>query len=140
MLAALFAPVAGLMFIAHKLLHGVLSLFCLFLFFSAVSGAREFVPDGLNGLIGIVGCACALMGSRINRPWISGKRPNYVKIIAMGWTLCFMLYLVAVAHQRGAAMVALISVAYMLIPFPVEEPEVPVTKKEEPAPKNPPEA
>lgn len=120
----MLAPVISLLSIAHLLLQLVLAVTCLFLFFSAASGAKPYFPDGLNGLLGLIGAICALQGKHIQRDWIIGKQPNYVRIIAMAWTVCFAGYALVALKEPVVAVLALMSIIYMLLRFapePVEE-------------------
>lgn len=131
----MLAPVVSLLSIAHLLLQGVLAVFCLFLFFSALSGGEPFFPAGLKGIAGTAGAVCALQGKWIRRDWIIGRQPNYVRIIAMAWTVCFAVYALVALKEPVVAVLALFSIIYMLIRFapePVEEKkaeEKPVTEK-----------
>lgn len=130
----MLAPVISLLSIAHLLLQGLLAVLCLFLFVSALSNGKSFMPDGVNGMIGIVGAICALQGKYIQRDWMTGKHPNYVRIIAMGWTVCFALYALLMLKQPVVAAIALLSIVFMLIRFapePVEEKKVEAVKVEE---------
>ncbi|MDF3024878.1 MAG: hypothetical protein K0R10_2239 [Alphaproteobacteria bacterium] len=120
----MLAPVISLLSIAHLLLQLVLAVTCLFLFFSAASGAKPYFPDGVNGLLGLIGAICALQGKQIQRDWVIGKQPNYVRIIAMAWTVCFAVYALIVLKEPVVAVIALMSIIYMMLRFapePVEE-------------------
>lgn len=139
----MLAPVISLLSITHLLLQVVLALFGLFLFFSALSGAEPFFPAGVKGLIGVTGAVCALQGKWIRRDWIIGKHPNYVRIIAMAWTLCFAGYALVSLKEPVVAVLALLSIVYMLIRFapePVEEKKAEVAKAEEKPPGEKPKA
>lgn len=130
----MLAPVISLLSIAHLLLQGLLAVLCLFLFVSALSNGKSFMPDGVNGIIGIVGAVCALQGKYIQRDWMIGKHPNYVRIIAMAWTVCFAVYALVMLKQPIVAAIALLSIIFMLIRFapePVVEKKVEVKKAEE---------
>ncbi len=130
----MLAPVISLLSIAHLLLQGVLAVFCLFLFFSAVSGGKPFMPDGVNGIIGVIGAVCALQGKWIRRDWIIGKHPNYIRIIAMAWTVCFAIYALVMLKQPVVAAITVLSIIFMLIRFapePVEEKKPEALKVEE---------
>ncbi len=130
----MLAPVISLLSIAHLLLQGVLAVTCVFLFFSAASGAKPYFPDGVNGLLGIIGAICALQNRQIQCDWIMGKQPNYVRIIAMAWTVCFAGYALVALKEPVVAVLALLSIIYMLLRFapePVEEKKAEVVKVEE---------
>ena len=130
----MLAPVISLLSITHLLLQLVLAVTCVFLFFSAASGAKPYFPDGVNGLLGIIGAICALQGKHIQRDWIIGKQPNYVRIIAMAWTVCFAGYALVVLKEPVVAVLALMSIIYMLLRFapePVEEKKPEAVKVEE---------
>lgn len=130
----MLAPVISLLSIAHLLLQVVLAMFCLFLFFSALSGAEPFFPAGLKGIFGVVGAVCALQGKWIRRDWIIGRHPNYIRIIAMAWTVCFAGYALVILKEPVVAVLALLSAGYMLIRFApeqVEEKKAEVKKVEE---------
>lgn len=130
----MLAPVISLLSIAHLLLQGVLAVTCVFLFFSALSGGEPFFPGGVNGLLGIIGSICAMQGKQIQRDWVIGKQPNYVRIIAMAWTVCFAGYALVILKELVVAVLALMSIIYMLLRFapePVEEKKVKVGKVEE---------
>ncbi len=116
----MLAPVISLLSIAHLLLQGVLAVFSLFLFFSAVSGGKPFMPDGVNGIIGTIGAVCALQGRFIRCDWITGKQPNFIRIIAMAWTVCFGIYALFVLKQPVVAGLAAMSAIYMMIRFAPE--------------------
>jgi len=136
----MLAPVISLLSIAHLLLQLVLAVTCLFLFFSAASGAKPYFPDGVNGLLGLIGAICALQGKHIQRDWIIGKQPNYVRIIAMAWTVCFAGYALVVLKEPVVAVIALMSIIYMLLRFapePVEEKNVEVKVEEKAAAEKP---
>lgn len=124
----MLAPVISLLSIAHLLLQGLLAVLCLFLFVSALSNGKSFMPDGVNGIIGIVGAVCALQGKYIQRDWMIGKHPNYVRIIAMAWTVCFAIYALVMLKQPVVAVIALLSIIFMLIRF---APEPVVEKKDD---------
>lgn len=130
----MLAPVISLLSIAHLLLQVVLAMFCLFLFFSALSGAEPFVPGGVKGILGAIGAVCALQGKWIRRDWMIGKHPNYVRIISMAWTVFFAGYALVILKEPVVAVIALLSIVYMLIRFapePVVEKKAEAVKAEE---------
>ncbi len=130
----MLAPVISLLSIAHLLLHGLLAVFCLSLLFSALSGGKPYFPDGVNGIVGFIGAVCALQGKQIQRNWMIGKQPNFVRIIAMAWTVCFASYALIILKEPVIAVIALLSAGYMLIRFapePVVEKKAEAVKAEE---------